>query len=297
MPRSLSPPSGNQWKWPATLPKAGPAPNSLSGEVTAVASPRYRGEPAAVRTSSPDRLLELARNGSAPAREELVRRFTPFILKTAAQVAGRYLKLGQDDEASIGLMAFDEAIDSFDPRKGKGFLPFAETVIRRRIIDHFRQNKARRREIPLTAFEEEDEEGRISNTVEHSQAMAAYAAGVEALERKEEILRFRQLLAGFGISLDELVRMSPRHQDARERAIAVARVIASTPEHREHLLARGELPLKALTRQVDLSRKALERQRKYIIAVALILIEDLAHLKEYVRLATDRDAGRDAGDR
>lgn len=255
----------------------------MSSEVTAVAFPRPGEAKPLTRSSSPERLLGEARDGSGPAREELIRRFTPFVLKTAAEVTGRYLRLGQDDEASVGLIAFNEAINSFDPSRGVGFLTFAETVIRRRLIDHFRKQTGARRETPLSAFEVEDEEGNTTSFLEAQEALAAHQADLDALERREEVLRYTRLLDDYGISLDDLVALSPKHRDARERAIAIARTIAADPELREHLRHRRELPLKALADSVALSRKTLERQRKYIIAVAIILMEDLGHLKEYLR--------------
>lgn len=42
------------------------------------------------------------------------------------------------------------------------------------------------------------------------------------------------------------------------------------------------LPLKELVDEVGVSRKTLERQRKYIIAIALVLIGDFELLREYI---------------
>jgi len=58
--------------------------------------------------------------------------------------------------------------------------------------------------------------------------------------------------------------------------------VAGQPELAQHLLTRRELPLKQLEEQVGVSRKTLERQRKYIIAVTLILLEDFYHLRRYI---------------
>jgi RNA polymerase sigma factor len=43
--------------------------------------------------------------------EELIRRFTPFIMAVVSRATGQFIRMGEDDEASIGLMAFNEAID------------------------------------------------------------------------------------------------------------------------------------------------------------------------------------------
>ncbi len=245
----------------------------------------------------PDGLLARARGGDTAAREALIERYVPFALKVASEVTGTYVELGRDDEASVALLAFNEAIDSYDPGRGASFLGFVRAVVRRRLIDDFRKKKSRRREVPVGSLADSDDgRGGTSGAagaavdatagLEAAQVLAAETAHrewEERSERREEVLRYRELLASFGISLDELVRISPRHEDARRRAIEAARRLAESPELMDHLRRWKELPLKRLDRLTDVSRKTLERQRKYIIAVAIILTEDLPHLKEYLR--------------
>ncbi|HEY3315617.1 MAG TPA: RNA polymerase sigma factor SigI [Bacillota bacterium] len=232
--------------------------------------------------AKPEFLVDEAKHGNAQAREDLIRGFTPFALRVAARVCGRYIRLGADDEASIALGAFNEAIDAFDGTRGISFLAFSETVIKRRLVDHYRKESGRR-EIPLTSLEEEDEEGNVLNPIERDQAIRAHSENQEAEERREEVLRYGEILEEYGISLVELAEVCPRHEDARQNAKEAARVVAGNPEYLAYLRLRRELPLKNLAEEVRVSRKTLERQRKYIIALALILSEDLPYMKEYVR--------------
>ncbi|MGE5589092.1 MAG: RNA polymerase sigma factor SigI [Bacillota bacterium] len=226
-------------------------------------------------------LINRAKNGDARARNLVIDKFQPFVLGIASRVSGRFVQAGRDDEVSIGLLAFNEAIDSYDPAKGVSFLGFAEVVIRRRLIDYFRK-EGQRREVPLTGFEDEDEEGQTYNAVVGRQAQDEFAARSEAEDRRDEILRYQAKLRQFGISLQELVDVTPKHDDARTRAMQAARIVAATPEYRSHLVKKGELPLKSLESQVQVSRKTLERQRKYIIAIALALMDDFVYLREYI---------------
>ncbi len=260
---------------------AGAAPRGPSG-----------GAGATTRLDGPDGLLTRARGGDAAAREDLLGRYTPFVLKVASRVTGAYVRMGHDDEASVALAALNEAIDNYDPDRGASFLGFAEAVIRRRLIDYYRQGKARRRETPVGALvdgEEVDGEGaggppasRLA-AAQLAQAEWVYRDQEDQAERRDEVLRYREMLAVYGISLAELVRISPRHEDARKRAVEAARVLASRPQLVEILRRRGELPLRELGSLVGISRKTLERQRKYIIAVTLILTEDLPQLEAYLK--------------
>lgn len=245
------------------------------------------------RLDGRDGLLSRARRGDKAAREELIDRYAPFALKVASRVTGGYVRLGEDDESTVALLAFNEAIDRYDPGRGGGFLGFAEEVIRRRLIDHYRRGRAGRREVPLSAL---SDAGGLDGTLAGEAGGESGPPPAEVLaaewvhreredeaERREEVLRYRELLAAYGISLEELVRLSPRHEDARRRAIEAARALAARPELVESLRRRGELPLKELVGLAGLSRKTLERQRKYIIAVALILTEGLPYLEAYLK--------------
>lgn len=230
-----------------------------------------------------EELVKQAQAGNNQSREALLKNYTPFILAVAARVGGRYVRLGEDDEAGIGLMAFNEAVDSFRFDRGVSFLPFAEMVIRRRLVDYYRRQKHHAREIPLSELEDTDEEGRVTSPLQARQAGEVYRQEIEAWERKQEIAGYREALAAYGISLEELVRVSPRHEDARRRAMEVARLVASDPRLREHLQTHRTLPIRELEMQCHLSRKTLERQRKYIIAVAIIYLGEYHFLQEYLR--------------
>ncbi|MCL6596168.1 MAG: RNA polymerase sigma-I factor [Firmicutes bacterium] len=230
---------------------------------------------------TPRELLRRAQAGDPAAREDLIARYEPLILRMASRAVGRYVRKGHDDEASIALIAFDEAITSFDPDRGRGFIRFAEQVIRRRLVDHYRRQ--RRPEVAMSELEEEDDEGRPYVPVLAAAAWERRRQEEERRARREEILEYERRLRAFGLSLEELVRVSPRHEDSRRSAMAVGRMVAEEPELRDHLMARRELPMKALEARVGVSRKTLERQRKYIIAVALMASGEFPHLEGYLR--------------
>lgn len=229
-------------------------------------------------------LLAQAKAGDAFARNELIRAYMPFVLKVASRLCGRYLHAGQDEEVSIGLLAFNEAIDRFDARRGNNFVAFAETVIRRRLIDHFRKQAPAAPVVPFSELEAAGEEGQPVQPVDVQAALDRHALAIEAWERRQEIVRLQEELAAFGIRFSDLVENCPKHRDARERAIEVARRLATVPAYREALLRNRSLPLRELAAdpEVPVSRKTLERQRKYIVAVALILMGDYVYLREYL---------------
>ena len=220
------------------------------------------------------------------AREVLIERFTPFVLRVTTRTVGRYVRLGEDDEVSVALIAFNEAIDRFDPERGGNFLAFSETVIKRRLIDHYRR-EGQRREIPLSALQTEDGEQPPQLPMEAEAAIAAHQERTAQEERREEILRYQAALDRYGIRFTDLARHAPRHRDARAAALDVATLVARRAELRGHLLDRGSLPMRQLEEEVALSRKTLERHRKFIVAVAVALCGDYPYLQSYFRAGGD----------
>lgn len=228
-------------------------------------------------------LVANAQEGDKMAREDLLRSYRPFYLRVASQMAKKYLVLGRDDEASIAMLAFDEAILSYDSKAGASFLSFAEIVIKRRMVDYFRRKSRKQDEIPISSLENDESEDSVFKRIESKEAFGVLQIQRESEERREEIFRLNQVLSEYGILFSELPKISPKHQDARDRALEVARTIAGDAELLAYLTRRKSLPLKELQLRVNVSRKTLERQRKYIITLTLILIGEFYYLQEYLR--------------
>jgi RNA polymerase sigma factor len=248
--------------------------------------------------SQPDPLLALvarAQAGDEGARERVIALCAKPAARIASRAVGRYVRLGMDDEFSVALMAVDEAIDRFDPARGRRFLAFAERVIRRRLIDHGRLKAPP--ETPLSALTVEDDEGNSYVPALGRRALELATAADESAARHEEILCYALRLREFGLGLEELVEVSPRHADARRDAVAIGRLVAADPALRAYLYEHRALPLKALEARVRATRKTIERHRKYIIAVALVSPSEFPHLYEYLKVHEQADAlaGRRSG--
>jgi len=227
-------------------------------------------------------LLQLAKDGDDEARNQLIESYIPFVLRTASQASKRYIDRTKDDEFSIALLAMNEAIDRFDLERKVSFLGFAETIIRRRLIDYFRTQKTQQRQVPWTEFDVLDDEDNASNFVEVKSSVEAFVKAEEQSSRAEEIAEYGKHLAQFDLTFTDLVALSPKHADARKSAIGVARLIAENEDMRAYVFERQSLPLKRLEDVANVSRKTMERQRKYILAVVVLLCGDFEFLKSYI---------------
>ncbi|QMV43435.1 RNA polymerase sigma-I factor [Cohnella cholangitidis] len=232
---------------------------------------------------APERLVELIQNGNDELRNELIRQYHPYLLKTTSRFFRRYIDPKRDDAYSVALAAFDEAITGFSAEGGRLFLGFAETVIKRRLIDYVRQENRHASTIPYSAFDTDTEEtaGTI-NRIEVAQSMDAYRLERSADERKLEIAALSEELALYGVTFDDLVTSSPRHQDSRAVLLRMGRRLASEESMFRFLCDKKQLPIKELCQAEAVSRKTAERHRKYLIAVSLIAYGTYPFLQEYI---------------
>lgn len=225
--------------------------------------------------------LNQAREGDRTARETLLSEAKPFIQRTVVAFCGRPLDWGRDDELSIGLMAFDEAIDRFEEERKIPFIGFARLVIKSRLSDYFRK-EARHRHQPFEV--RTMDRGPVQ--METEQAWENYLREAEARERREEVLEFQSELSHYGISVDELVQASPKHSDSRGNLMAVAKQVTEQAGLMDHLIRTKRLPVKELALISGLHRKTIEKGRRYIIAMSLLLHqrERFIYLYSYLKL-------------
>ncbi len=218
--------------------------------------------------------------GNSYLREDVIGAYQPFIKKAISKVCKQFIDETRD-EFSVGLLAFNEAIDTYRPNEGSQFLSFAELVIRRRVIDYIRKEVRETRHIQLDDARSEDENKGLTY-IQQKAALEAFSNEREAEDRAIEIQRYQGMLKDFDISFEDLSKKSPKHEDARENAKHIARLLAQDHGLRHAFLKSKQLPTKELLNLVACSRKTIERHRKYIIAISLIYIGDFTSLISYI---------------
>lgn len=230
-----------------------------------------------------NQILASIRNGDCQAREDLIAEFRPFIARAASKFCGRGLDWNKDDELSIGLIAFNEAIDRFDEQRGVPFPAFARLLIKSRLMDYVRKQS---RHTAASGGSLDDTEGRDLSSLELSRAWDVYIDQESAREREEEIAEYKKVIGQLGITFDDLVRCSPKHRDARATLLRVARVLAGDELLFAQLMSTGKVPVLALTRKAEVNIKIIERGRKYIIATSIIwrYCEEFLYLCSFIRL-------------
>jgi len=225
--------------------------------------------------------LLLAKEGNELIREEFIQNHKPFIIKISSNICKRYLTWGHDDELSIALVAFNEAIDSFKPNDGASFYGFAKTVITRRLIDYFRK-ESKHQVLSLTPLEADKND---LYDYDSASSFELYKEEEQKNDFAETIKNYTILLVEYGITLEDLVEVSPKHSDSKATLWRVAQELCAHPNLLKHLTKTKLLPLKELELLTGVKRKVLERGRKYLIATALILSDpELESLKSFTQI-------------
>jgi len=231
----------------------------------------------------PEEAVAAIQNGDEALRNEWIIQYEPFIAKPASKFAKRYIDPERDDEYSIALSAFDEAITRYSPEAGSSFLSFASQVIQRRLIDHLRREKRHAAAVPYSSLQgDRDDDSSLLAAIESQEAIEVYARDLAAEERRVEIEALAAELKRYGVSFADLSDQSPKHQDSRDMLLGIGARLAKNAVLFGMLTDKRQLPLKELCEIENVSRKTLERNRKYLIAVALIAGGPYPHMQEYI---------------
>ncbi len=212
---------------------------------------------------------------------QLVNEYKPFIASCVQKITGHFVNYGEDDELSIALIAFVEAIKSYDISKGN-FLSFSQNVIKRRLIDYYRKEKKHSKVISITSFSDENNDLEYDFT--SNESMEIYSIQKISDYRKLELQDLKKELSDWDISFFDLVNISPKHEKTRRTYSEIIKFLVSCPELITQIKQKKLLPIAEIEKNLDIPRKTIERSRKYILAVIIILTGDYQYVSEYIDL-------------
>lgn len=225
----------------------------------------------------------LAAQDNMSLADKLIKDYKPFIKAQASKATNKSIG-DSDDEFSIAMIGFHEAIRAYDKKKG-GFLNFASIIIKNRIIDFYRKESRHLYNDSLDQTLGEEDIALIDtiegekNELEEKESLAYTQA---------EIFELRGVLEDFGVSLTDIAENSPKQDRTLEACRQVVQFAIDNPIILEDIARTGKLPITLLAERTKVQKKTLERHRKYILAMMIIqtngfeIIRD--HLKEVLSL-------------
>lgn len=223
-----------------------------------------------------DRVVRIRNNETEINR--FVEEYKPFIAACTEKVVGHYVRYGEDDELSIALMGFVEAIKSFDVSKGS-FLSFSQNVIKRRLIDYYRKEKRHGNVISLNQYMSEDDE---EFDLSAGESVEKFALDEISEYRRLELEQLKKELSAWDISFFDLAEASPKQTKTRKICRDIAAFLLSRPDLLKLIMEKRYLPIAEIEKALRIPRKIIERSRKYILAVIIISIGDYQYIRDYV---------------
>lgn len=207
--------------------------------------------------------VDLAKKNGRAA-DELISDYMPFIKAETAKFINRPPDQS-DDELSIAMFAFYEAIRSYSKLRGS-FLRFAALQIRNRLIDYYRREKRNKGLISLNAAD--DAQTELIDSISDSHDAFEEAQLREAT--KQEIAELAAQMEEFGVSFTDIAENSPKQRRTLELCGRAVRYARSNNELLADFLRTRRVPMAALAEGAKVERKTLERHRRYLVAMLLI---------------------------
>ena len=228
-----------------------------------------------------DELDLMAKNARSDPKifEELVHKQHKFLIHCAYQATHRYISQAED-EWSETLIAFHDAVQSYDSSKGP-FAPYAKLIITRRLVDYYRRNKKNSQELltdpaDFTDHVTEDGYNTIKKQIEEK------ICSQEPTTAAEEIEEIQLKLKEYGFSFWDLTSVSPKSSKTRANCKIVIQFMLGQPQLLLELRIKKQLPIKIIEKNTGIPPKFLDKYRRYIITAVEILSGEYPKLSGYL---------------
>ncbi len=210
--------------------------------------------------------------------DELIKAYLPFIRSEASKCTSKSIT-DQDDEYSIAMMAFYEAVKGYDKTRGS-FLTYAGMLIKSRIYDYNRREI--RHSGNISIYDDSDDDRSLAESLHDGKDHYSEAENLEAT--KAEIAELSSVMAGFGISFADVADNSPKQDRTLAACAKAVRYGAGDKELLSELLRTKKLPMARLVSGSGVDRKTLERHRRYLLAMLLIQTNGYEIIRGHIKL-------------
>lgn len=204
--------------------------------------------------------------------EQLLKQHIAFIIRTVSNLTGRYVSIENDDEFSIALCAFAEAVERYDEERGN-FLSYAELVIESRVKTFLLQKNKRNAEISLEELQAAGKDISVPYS-EHEEDLD---------ELPEEIHMFSKELELFGLTFESLADNAPRHKDTRNIAIQAAENASKNTQIVEKTYEKKRLPIREVALLNSITEKIVKRSKLFILSVMIIFVKRYTNLIYWIK--------------
>jgi RNA polymerase sigma factor len=219
---------------------------------------------------------------SKEAMGRLVSAYMPFI-KTS--VSGVFFKKElQEEYVTEAMLAFLQSVRTYQSESG-AFIPYARTVIRNRLLNAAaKEGRIRKWHIPFfskkAASNGESAAGHSPPEIEI--ARRGYEAAVEQENLRLEIAEINAEFSGWDFDVTDLARRRPKQDRSRLTCQAIAQAALARPGLIAEIKETRKLPVKKISALTGCSEKTLEKYRRYIVALILIMSGGYPYIQSFL---------------
>ncbi len=228
------------------------------------------------RPSQPEALIEKIQAGDETLRNQFIAESVPEIKHWVRRITHSYFA-EQEDEFSVALDGFNQAISRFSSSLDVPFYSYANMLVKHRLFDWMRRDKHNRN---TRVFSDCDSEDGIP--IEERLADPQSEQFGHDLEINESLLQLEIHLQSFGFSLNQITGRFPKHRPSQMFCIQAARHLSSDQTLMVRLMAMHRLPGAELAKRCQVSVKTIEKNRSSIILLALLMRSDLELIHSYI---------------
>lgn len=204
--------------------------------------------------------------------DELIKDYQPLIASELSRISNKHIDIDADDLMNVGMMAFFEAVNAYDETRGH-FLTLVKINIKNRAIDYFRKIN------PSTSL-------CLSENIEMDEPTEALDKYYKELEQQARVIAIREFeeeLKKWGMSIEQLVKASPKNAKIRKLYKTISRYIKENENLYKDVINRQQIPNSHIMAHFGISEKKVKRGRQYIIACLILLDETYSSINDYVK--------------
>ncbi|AEV68674.1 anti-sigma factor domain-containing protein [Acetivibrio clariflavus] len=202
------------------------------------------------------------KQGDMQAKKDFIDKHKGFILEAISHSLGRSAIPKNSPEFDVGLDAFDYSIDLFNPEKENDFLSFSEQIIREWILEYVKQEN-------------------LNNSLRQIDEEKYYLYCNH--ESTKDIAQFKRSLWEYGIKLSDLPNLTPDEKQNIGVCVRIAKQLAIDDRLFQKVTGNKTLSIEDINDGIKLERRLFNKYKKYIIALTLIIKNNLRLLCSYLR--------------
>jgi RNA polymerase sigma factor len=213
---------------------------------------------------------------------QLISEYMPFIKKSVSSVFSKSQM--RQDFLTEAMLGFIQSVKTYNEEKGL-FISYAQIVIRNRLINAAKKEAAVQKPLFSITASSQNEEA----IQEYEAADRAYNDLAARKEAQMEISELNSTFVQWGFNWSDLLRCCPKQSRSRNSCHDVVHALITDKQLLAEMLRTGKLPIKRVCALTGKSEKMLEKYRRYISALVLILEGDFPYIHSFLPQFFDKE--------